>query len=96
MAIDVVLTKHIQNSIREAIRNERIPHDLANQLSEYTEKCLGKKESDSVEDKVAIPFKLLKRLWECLRETEKGMVKLKPSWGRYINYTSTSVKLIKQ
>ena len=89
MAIDVVSTKHIKNVIREAIRTKHIPHDLAKQLSEYSEKYLGKKESDCVEDKVAIPFKLLKQLWECLREQETGTctLKRKPSLGRYINYT---------
>ena len=70
MAVDVVLTKRIQNAIVEATKCEHISDDLAEQLSKYTEECSSEKRSDSVENKVTIPFKLVKQLWECLREKE--------------------------
>ena len=72
MAIDVVLTTDIQNAIVEAIKCDQIPLDLARQLSKYTEECLVEKRSDPVANKVAIPFKLVKQLWQCLREKETG------------------------
>ena len=69
MAVDVhvVLTKHIQDAILEAIRRNSVPQDLEKQLSKYTKDFTEAKELDKREKKVAIPFKLVKRLWECLR-----------------------------
>ncbi|XP_073232757.1 transmembrane protein 199-like [Porites lutea] len=69
MAVDVhvVLTKHIQDAILEAIRRNSVPQDLEKQLSKYTKDFTEAKELDKREKKVAIPFKLVKQLWECLR-----------------------------
>lgn len=72
MGIDVVLTKHIQNAIVLAIKREQVPDDLAKRLSEYTEKCLDQNGLDSAKIKVAVPFQLVKQLWECLRENGTG------------------------
>ena len=68
MAVEVLLTKHIQAAILEAIRRNSVPQDLEKQLSKYTKYCKETKELDKREEKVAIPFKLVKQLWECLRE----------------------------
>ncbi|XP_029194725.1 transmembrane protein 199-like isoform X1 [Acropora millepora] len=69
MAVDVVLTKHIQEAIVEALQSNYLPHDLEKQLSQYTGECLDKDESNSTEKKISvIPFKLVKRLWECHSE----------------------------
>ena len=73
----IVLTSGIQNTIREAIKCDHIPQDLAQRLSKYTEVSLRKQRSGEAENKVPIPFKLVKQLWECLRE--------KQSSGNYIN-----------
>ena len=69
MAVDaqVVLTKHIQDAILEAIRRNSVPQDLEKQLSKYTKDFTEAKELDKRKKKVAIPFKLVKQLWECLR-----------------------------
>ena len=69
MAVDLVLTKHIQEAIVEALQSKYLPHDLEKQLSQYTGECLDKDESNSTEKKISvIPFKLVKRLWECHSE----------------------------
>ena len=68
MAVEVLQTKHIQAAILEAIRRNSVPQDLEKQLSKYTKYCKETKELDKREEKVAIPFKLVKQLWECLRE----------------------------
>lgn len=70
MAVDVELTSDIQNTITEAIKCDHIPQDLAERLSRYTEVSLGKQRSAEAENKVPIPFKLVKQLWECLREKQ--------------------------
>lgn len=69
MAVDVVLTKHIQEAIVEALQSNYLPLDLEKQLSQYTAECLDEDESYSTEKKMPIiPFKLVKRLWECQSE----------------------------
>ncbi|XP_078366719.1 vacuolar ATPase assembly protein VMA12-like [Oculina patagonica] len=70
MAVDVVLTDVIQNTITEAIKCDHIPQNLAERLSKYTEVSLRKQSSAEAENKVPIPFKLVKQLWECLREKQ--------------------------
>lgn len=65
-----MLTSDIQDTITEAIKCDHIPQDLAERLSKYTEVSLGKQRSAEAENKVPIPFKLVKQLWECLREKQ--------------------------
>ena len=72
MAVDVVLTSGIQNTITEAIKCDHIPQDLAQRLSKYTEVSLKQQRSAEAENKVPIPFKLVKQLWECLREKQSS------------------------
>lgn len=72
MAVDVVLTKRIQNAIVEATKCDHISDDLAEQLSKYTKECSSEKRLGCVENEVVIPFKLVKQLWECLRGKEAG------------------------
>jgi len=43
MAVDVILTKRIQNAIVEATKCDHISDDLAEQLSKYTEECASEK-----------------------------------------------------
>ena len=68
MAVDVVLTSHIQNTIVNAIKYDHIPQDLAEGLSQYTDVSLEKQDSTQGVCKVPIPFKLVKQLWKCVRE----------------------------
>lgn len=68
MAVDVVLTRDMQNTITEAIKCDHIPQDLAETLSKYTAVSLVNQRSAKAEKIVPIPFKLVKQLWECLRE----------------------------
>ncbi|RMX56250.1 hypothetical protein pdam_00011669 [Pocillopora damicornis] len=68
MAVDVVLTSHIQNTIVNAIKYDHIPQDLAERLSQYTDVSLEKQDSTQGVCKVPIPFKLVKQLWKCVRE----------------------------
>jgi len=68
MAVDVVLTSHMQHTITEAIKCRHIPHDLAETLSKYTSMSLVNQRSAKAEKIVPIPFKLVKQFWECLRE----------------------------
>ncbi|KAJ7381112.1 hypothetical protein OS493_004710 [Desmophyllum pertusum] len=70
MAVDVVLTSDIQNTITEAIKCDHIPQDLAERLSKYTGVSLDKEESEEPGNKVPIPFNLVKQLWECLQEKQ--------------------------
>ncbi|XP_020612591.1 transmembrane protein 199-like isoform X2 [Orbicella faveolata] len=70
MAVDVVLTSGMQHTITEAIKCHHIPHDLAETLSRYTSMSLVNQESAKAEKIVPIPFKLVKQLWECLREKQ--------------------------
>ena len=70
MAVDVVLTSYIQNTIVKAIKYDHIPQDLAERLSKYAEVSLEKQEPTRVDRKVPIPFILVKQLWECLREKQ--------------------------
>ena len=65
-----MLTSGIQNTITEAIKCDHIPKDLAERLSRYAEVSLRKQGSAEAEKKVPIPFKLVKELWECLREKQ--------------------------
>ena len=65
-----MLTSAIQNTITEAIKCDHIPQDLADRLSKYIEVSLVKQGSAEAMNKVAIPFKLVKQLWECLREKQ--------------------------
>ena len=67
MAVEVLLTKQIQDAILEAIRRNSVPQDLEKQLSKYTKDLTEAKELDKRKKKVAIPFKLVKQLWKCLR-----------------------------
>ena len=70
MAVDVVLTSDMQHTITEAIKCHRIPQDLAETLSKYTAVYLLNQGSAKAEKIVPIPFKLVKQLWECLREKQ--------------------------
>ena len=67
-----MLTRNIQNVILEAIKCNYVPQDLGKQLSKYTSECLDRKKPDEKEKSVAIPFKLVKQLWECVREKKTG------------------------
>lgn len=68
MAVDVVLTSDMQHTITEAIKCHHIPQDLAETLSKYTAVPLVTQGSVKAEKIVPIPFKVVKQLWECLRE----------------------------
>ena len=68
MAVDVVLTSDMQQTIAEAIKCHHIPHDLAETLSKYTSMPLLNQGSEKAEKIVPIPFNLVKQFWECLRE----------------------------
>ena len=68
MAVDVLLTSDMQHTITEAIKCHHIPQDLAETLSKYTAVSLANQGSTKAEKVVPIPFKLVKQLWECLRE----------------------------
>jgi len=68
MAVDVLLTSDMQQTIAEAIKCHHIPHDLAETLSKYTSMPLVNQGSAKAEKIVPIPFKLVKQFWECLRE----------------------------
>ncbi|XP_022789205.1 transmembrane protein 199-like isoform X1 [Stylophora pistillata] len=68
MAVDVVLTSNIQNTIVDAIKNDHISQDLAEKLSKYTEVSLKKQDSTQADGKVPIPLNLVKQLWKCVRE----------------------------
>lgn len=70
MAVDVVLTSDMQHTIREAIKCHHIPYDMAETLSKYTSMSLVNQGSAKAEKIVPIPFKLVKQLWEFLREKQ--------------------------
>ena len=72
MAIEIVLTKRIQNIIVGALKSEQVHKELAERLSPFMHEPSGKKESKEYRKKASIPFSIVKQLWECLRDETAG------------------------
>ena len=76
-----MLTSDMQQTITEAIKCHHIPQDLAETLSKYTAVPLVNKGSAKAKKVVSIPFKLVRQLWECLREKKtSGKLTIRANW----------------